>query len=35
MIQMTGEILVGGIESADGNSSGHSGPHDWQMLGHR
>jgi hypothetical protein len=32
---MTSEVLVSGIESADGGRNGHSGPLDWQMLGRR
>ena len=32
MIQVSREVLVSGIESADGGRSGHSGPHVWLLL---
>ena len=35
MIQMTGEVRISGIESANSGLNGHSGPHYWQMLGRR
>ncbi|MNE49587.1 hypothetical protein D3C80_1441180 [compost metagenome] len=35
MIQVSREVRISGIESADSDRSGHSGPHEWQMLGRR
>ncbi|MNF99677.1 hypothetical protein D3C84_825860 [compost metagenome] len=35
MIQVSGEVRISGIESTDSDGSGHSGPHEWQMLGRR